>query len=77
MKTDRDTAHERPRVIGPGRKSSFSPADNCVELYRTTDPDVVAVRNSNDYGQGSLFVGRNVLGDLLAGIKAGELDDLI
>lgn len=65
-----------PQVIGPGRKSSFSPADNCVELFHTSDPDVVAVCNSNDYGQGTLFVRRSVLAELITGIKQGELDDL-
>jgi hypothetical protein len=77
MKTDSDITPDGPRVIGRGRKSSFSPANDCVELFRTTDADVVPVRNSNDYSQGTLFVPRSVLGDLLDGIKAGDLDDLI
>lgn len=70
------TTPDHPRVLGPGRKSSFSPNNNCVELFRTTDADVVAVRNSNDHAQGALFVRRSGLGELIEGVKAGELDHL-
>ena len=73
MKTNSD---KNPQVIGPGRKSSFSPADNCVELFTTSDPDIVAVRNSNDYSQGTLFIRRSVLAGLIENVKAGDLDDL-
>lgn len=76
MKTDSDITPGSPRVVGRGRKSSFSPDNNCVELFGTSDSDVVAVRNSNDYGQGTLFLRRSVLGELLDGIKSGELDNL-
>lgn len=65
-----------PPVIGPWRKSTFSNAQDCVELAPTGDPDLVAVRNSNDHTQGTLLVHRAVLGHLLTAIKAGALDPL-
>ena len=77
MSTTSDSTPQTPQVIGPGRKSSFSPADNCVELFDTTDPQVKAMRNSNDYSQGTLFIRRTALAELLDGAKAGELDDMI
>lgn len=73
MKANSNTT---PHVVGRGRKSSFSPNSDCVELWGTSDPDVVAVRNTTDYSQGTLFVRRSVLADLLDGIKAGDLDAL-
>ena len=76
MKTNSDDTPQGPQVIGRGRKSSFSPNDNCVELFDTSDPDTIAIRNSNDYTQGTLFIGRSVLKELLDGIKAGDLDTM-
>lgn len=55
------------------RKSSFT-GDNCVEMAGAELG--VAVRNSNHPDAGTLTFTRAELGGWLAGIKAGELDDL-
>lgn len=61
-------------VVGAWRTSSFSDGAQCVALAATSGG--VALRNSNDHSQGVLELDRSQLQDLVAGIKAGELDDL-
>lgn len=57
------------------RKSSYSgQAGQCVELK--PDGNLVAVRNSRDPQGAVLRFERGAIGDLLAAVKNGELDDL-
>jgi hypothetical protein len=56
------------------KKSTFSPGSSCVEMADAGD--VVAVRNSNHPDAGTLYLQRPALADLLAGVRAGEIDDL-
>lgn len=62
------------------RKSSFSggggdTGGNCVETAALPDGRV-AVRNSNSPDAGTVFFTRAEIGAWLAGVKAGEFDDL-
>lgn len=57
------------------RKSSYSLAGECVEV--ADGDDSVAVRNSNNPDAGTLVFRRNVMAAWIAGLKAGEFDDLI
>lgn len=61
------------------RKSSFSGGegvgDACVEVAAVSDGRI-AVRNSNDRGAGVVFFTRAEMAAYLAGVKAGEFDDL-
>ncbi len=58
------------------RKSSYSTASGtCVEAGLAGD-DVVAVRNSNDPDAGVVLFSRAEMRAWLAGVKAGEFDDL-
>ncbi|HEY3143854.1 MAG TPA: DUF397 domain-containing protein [Acidimicrobiales bacterium] len=57
------------------RKSSFSGLGECVEVADDHHGQV-AVRNSNDPDAGIVVFTRNDLGAFIAGIKAGEFDDL-
>lgn len=60
------------------RKSSFSNGtggNNCVEVKGLTTVDVIAVRNSKHVGQEMLFT-RAEWAAFLAGVKAGEFDDI-
>lgn len=69
----------QPRILDPGaarwRKSTFSGYQECVEVAEFHDQ--VAVRNSNNPDAGTLLLGRADMAAWLAGIKAGEFDDLI
>jgi hypothetical protein len=56
------------------RKSSFSSQTSCVEM--APNGELVAVRNSNHPDTGTLWLTGVQLADLLAGVKAGEVDDL-
>jgi hypothetical protein len=56
------------------RKASFSTDGECVVVAQLGD--LVAVRNSNHPTAGILFVKRAEMAAWLAGIKAGEFDDL-
>lgn len=76
-KTESHEASHQPQIVGPWRKSRFSPASDCVQLAATADPHLVAMRNSNDHGQGTLYIERALFGQLLGRIKAGELDHLV
>ena len=57
------------------RTSSYTTNGACVQVAARAD-DLVAVRNSNRPDAGTLTFGRAEIGALLAGIKAGDLDDL-
>jgi hypothetical protein len=61
-------------LIGPWRKSTYTNQGNCFELAPT--PQGVALRNSNDHGQGTLYFTYAELAAFLAGAKDGEFDDL-
>jgi hypothetical protein len=56
------------------RKSSFSTGGECVNVAEVADQ--VALRNSNRPGAGTLLVERGTLAGWVAGVKAGEFDDL-
>ena len=59
------------------RKSSFSvAAGECVEVAVLGD-DCVGVRDSKDPEGGVLRFSRGELAAFLAGVKAGEFDDLV
>lgn len=77
MMTTESSAAGQPQIVGRWRKSGFSSASDCVQLAETTDPQLVAMRNSNDHGQGTLYIERDVFGHLVGRIKAGELDHLL
>lgn len=55
-------------------KSSFSDAFSCVGLANYQGG--VAMRNTNRPAAGTLFLSRDQFADLIAGVKAGEFDDL-
>jgi hypothetical protein len=57
------------------RKSTFSSLGDCVALA-PVQGDRVAVRNSKHPDRGTLLVTRAEMAAWLAGIKAGEFDDL-
>lgn len=61
------------------RKSSFSGSegdnDACVEVAAVPDGRI-AVRNSNDRAAGVVFFTPAEMAAYLAGVKAGEFDDL-
>jgi hypothetical protein len=57
------------------RKSTFTGQQNCVEMADAGAAGV-AVRNSNHPDAGTLFFERAPLAAWLAGVAAGELDDL-
>jgi hypothetical protein len=61
-------------LTGPWRKSTFTNQGNCFELAPTAQG--IALRNSNDHGQGILYFTHAELVAFLAGAKAGEFDDL-
>jgi Domain of unknown function (DUF397) len=75
--TESTDASDQPQIVGHWRKSGFSSASDCVQLAQTSDASLVAMRNSNDHTQGTLFLERRLLGELVDGIKAGELDHLL
>jgi hypothetical protein len=77
MMIESNDESDRPQIVGGWRKSSASQASDCVQLAQTSDPSLVAMRNSNDHVQGTVFLERRLLGQLLDGIKAGDLDHLI
>lgn len=56
------------------RKSSYSNNGQCVEV--TDVGDGVLVRNSNHPDRGTLALTRGEFAAWLAGVKAGEFDDL-
>ncbi|HEY8372524.1 MAG TPA: DUF397 domain-containing protein [Pseudonocardiaceae bacterium] len=58
------------------RKASFSgDQGNCVEVAELADGRI-AVRNSNHPGAGVVVFTRAEMAAWLAGVKAGEFDDL-
>jgi hypothetical protein len=56
------------------RKSSYSNIGECVVVAEFEDQ--VAVRNSNHPDAGTVFFTRTEMTAWIAGIKAGEFDDL-
>jgi hypothetical protein len=56
------------------RKSSFSPGSNCVEV--AVDGDAIVVRNSNHPDAGIVMFTRDEMAAWIAGIQAGEFNDL-
>jgi hypothetical protein len=56
------------------RKSSFSTAVECVAVSEAGSR--IALRNSNRPDGGTLMFSRGTLAAWIAGVKAGEFDDL-
>jgi hypothetical protein len=56
------------------RKSSFSGVGECVEV--ASGSHQIAIRNSNDPEAGTLLFSGAEMAAWIAGIKAGEFDDL-
>ncbi len=56
------------------RKSSFSAGGECVEIAAIDEE--IAIRNSNNPHAGSLRFSRVDMAAWIAGVKAGEYDDL-
>ena len=56
------------------RKSSYSVTGECVEVADLDEN--IAIRNSNDPDAGTLVVHRAEMAAWIAGVKAGEFDDL-
>jgi hypothetical protein len=61
-------------LTGPWRTSTFTNQGNCVEMAPTATG--AAMRNSNSPDQGTLHPSRAAVAVLLAGTRAGLLDDL-
>jgi len=57
------------------RVSSFTDNGNCVEIAATPDGGAL-VRNSNAREAGTLAFTREEMSAWIAGVKAGEFDDL-
>jgi hypothetical protein len=58
------------------RTSSFTDTDNCFELADLGD-NLIGLRDTKDQGSGPiLHLTRQQMAGLIAGIKAGEFDDL-
>jgi hypothetical protein len=74
MTTENSDLPSRAVAIG-WRKSSFSGGGECVIL--ADHADRIAVRDSKDPDGGTLFLTRGEMAAWLAGIKAGEFDDLV
>ena len=71
-----ETNHRAPTAVPAGlrwQKSTFSPADNCVEVAGLPD-GTVAVRNSNDVDAGALVFTQAEMAAWVKGCKAGEFD---
>lgn len=71
-----DATSPAPRIVGPWRTSTYSDSKECVALAPTSDPGLVAMRNSKDHSQGTLLVPRGALAHLITRIKTGALDNL-
>jgi hypothetical protein len=56
------------------RTSSFSAGGNCVTVAEYGE--LIAVRDSKDPEGGTLFFTRSEMATFVAGVKAGEFDDL-
>lgn len=69
-----DTVKPTAQAEAQWRKSSFSPANNCVEVADLAD--AIAVRNSNHPDAGTLTFTRAEMAAWIHGCKAGEFDDL-
>jgi hypothetical protein len=73
-----DSAVDAPPTVEPGsvtwRKSSFSTNGDCVTVGEYGD--MIAVRDSKDPEGGTLFFTRSEMAAFVAGVKAGEFDDL-
>ena len=65
---------DAPTLTGPWRVSTFTNQGNCVQVAPIAGG--VAVRNSNAPLDGTLYVSADALAAVLAGTRAGELDDL-
>jgi hypothetical protein len=62
--------------IASWRKATCSGAEGkCLEVALVGD--VVALRNSNRPGDGTVVFPRSAVAAWIAGIKAGELDDVL
>lgn len=68
---------DRPQVIGSGRISSFSQGNQCVEVFETTDPNILAIGHSKDLSQGRTYFTKPEIAAFLKGAQAGEFDDLV
>ena len=73
--TGDQVSDDRLTMRRPWRKSTFSDPNACVEAGMLDDGTVV-MRNSNNHSQGTLRLERSAMAALLAGVKAGEFDDL-
>lgn len=72
-----ETRHPADPPVEPWRKSRLSnPNGNCVELARLTSGNV-GVRHSRDpHGPVLVYTGAEIA-TFLAGVHAGEFDDLL
>jgi Domain of unknown function (DUF397) len=61
-------------LTGPWRKSTYTNQGNCFELAPTDSG--IALRNSNNHRQGTLYFTHAELTAFLSGCKAGEFDDM-
>lgn len=73
MSDRQDANRSQPAVTGTWRKSSFT-TDQCVELATATG-DSIALRNSNNHAQGTLFLTRTQITELINDVKAAAPDD--
>lgn len=74
-----DSNESESTALEPGRvrwrKSTFTLNGDCVTVGKLGDR--IAVRNSNDPDGGTLFFTRSEIAAWIAGVKAGEFDDLV
>jgi len=70
-------SHQQHSVNRPPhwRTSSYTDRGNCVAVARCDDAQV-AVRNSNHPTAGTVLFTTAAMHEWIAGIKAGEFDDL-
>jgi hypothetical protein len=74
--TEMPRAHRATRLDDvQWRKSSYSGSDACVAVAKLDD-EIVAIRHSKHAEDGILTFTRAEIAAWLAGVKAGEFDDL-
>lgn len=75
MTTESELPARQQARLAPFRKSSYSASGECVIVADRGDR--IAVRDSKQPDAGTLYLTRQEMAAWLAGIKAGEFDDLV
>ena len=68
-------------MTAPGgwRRSSYCAAGDCIEIRESIHPGLLwlCVRVGSQSGRGEMAVSREDFAAFVAGVKAGEFDDLV